>query len=78
MAGGIVPVPVTELKISNGVDRGICSAHHFDGALRKFGKATIPDFIGDRYYSDAARLVAVICAIFICMTYIMGQMRGVG
>jgi len=46
--------------------------------LRKFGKATIPDFIGDRYYSDAARLVAVICAIFICMTYIMGQMRGVG
>ena len=46
--------------------------------LRKFGKATIPDFIGDRYYSNAARLVAVICAIFICMTYIMGQMRGVG
>ena len=46
--------------------------------LRKFGKATIPDFIGDRYYSDTARLVAVICAIFICMTYIMGQMRGVG
>ena len=46
--------------------------------LRKFGKATVPDFVGDRYYSDAARLVAVICAIFICMTYIMGQMRGVG
>src|SRR5210317_1816160 len=46
--------------------------------LRKFGKATVPDFIGDRYYSDTARLVAVICAIFICMTYIMGQMRGVG
>ena len=46
--------------------------------LRKFGKATIPDFIGDRYYSNAGRLVAVICAIFICMTYIMGQMRGVG
>ena len=46
--------------------------------LRKFGKATIPDFIGDRYYSDTARLVAVLCAIFICMTYIMGQMRGVG
>jgi cation/acetate symporter len=46
--------------------------------LRKFGKATIPDFIGDRYYSNTARLVAVICAIFICMTYIMGQMRGVG
>jgi cation/acetate symporter len=46
--------------------------------LRKFGKATVPDFIGDRYYSKVARGVAVICAIFICMTYIMGQMRGVG
>ena len=46
--------------------------------LRKFGKATVPDFIGDRYYSKLARGVAVICAIFICMTYIMGQMRGVG
>ncbi|MGB0371283.1 MAG: sodium:solute symporter family protein [Opitutales bacterium] len=46
--------------------------------LRKFGKATVPDFIGDRYYSRTARAVAVVCAIFICMTYIMGQMRGVG
>ncbi|GAA5496105.1 cation/acetate symporter ActP [Rubritalea halochordaticola] len=46
--------------------------------LRKFGKATVPDFIGDRYYSKSARFVAVLCAIFICMTYIMGQMRGVG
>ena len=46
--------------------------------LRKFGKATVPDFIGDRFYSKAARLVAVICAIFICLTYIMGQMGGVG
>ena len=46
--------------------------------LRKFGKATVPDFVGDRFYSNGARLVAVICAIFICMTYIMGQMRGVG
>ena len=46
--------------------------------LRKFGKATVPDFVGDRYYSKFARFVAVICAIFICMTYIMGQMRGVG
>ena len=46
--------------------------------LRKFGKATVPDFIGDRYYSKVARGVAVLCAIFICMTYIMGQMRGVG
>lgn len=46
--------------------------------LRKFGKPTVPDFIGDRYYSKLARGVAVVCAIFICMTYIMGQMRGVG
>ena len=46
--------------------------------LRKFGKATVPDFVGDRYYSKLARAVAVGCAIFICMTYIMGQMRGVG
>ena len=46
--------------------------------LRKFGKSTVPDFIGDRYYSKWARGVAVICAVFICMTYIMGQMRGVG
>lgn len=46
--------------------------------LRKFGKATVPDFIGDRYYSNFARAIAIICAIFICLTYIMGQMRGVG
>ncbi|MCM8533250.1 MAG: cation acetate symporter [Lentisphaeraceae bacterium] len=46
--------------------------------LRKFGKATVPDFVGDRFYSKSARLVAVVCAIFICMIYIMGQMRGVG
>jgi cation/acetate symporter len=46
--------------------------------LRKFGKFTVPDFIGDRYYSQGARTVAVICAIFICFTYIAGQMRGVG
>lgn len=46
--------------------------------LRKFGKFTVPDFIGDRYYSQVARTVAVICAIFICFTYIAGQMRGVG
>lgn len=46
--------------------------------LRKFGKATVPDFIGDRFYSKSARFVAVLCAIFICMTYIMGQMNGVG
>lgn len=46
--------------------------------LRKFGKYTVPDFVGDRYYSQSARLVAVICAIFISFTYVAGQMRGVG
>lgn len=46
--------------------------------LRKFGKFTVPDFVGDRYYSDLARLVAVICAIFVSFTYVAGQMRGVG
>ena len=40
--------------------------------LRKF-QSPVPDFVGDRFYSNGARLVAVICAIFICMTYIMGQ-----
>lgn len=46
--------------------------------LRKFGKFTVPDFIGDRYYSNTARLVAVICALFVSFTYVAGQMRGVG
>lgn len=46
--------------------------------LRKFGKFTVPDFIGDRYYSNTARTVAVICAIIISFTYVAGQMRGVG
>ena len=46
--------------------------------LRKFGKFTVPDFIGDRYYSDTARLVAVFCALLVSFTYIAGQMRGVG
>lgn len=46
--------------------------------LRKFGKFTVPEFIGDRYYSDAARVVAVICLIVISFTYVAGQMRGVG
>ncbi|MDG2084927.1 MAG: cation acetate symporter [Planctomycetota bacterium] len=46
--------------------------------LRKFGKFTVPDFIGDRYYSQLARIVAVICAIFVSFTYVAGQMRGVG
>lgn len=46
--------------------------------LRKFGKFTVPDFIGDRYYSNLARTVAVICAVFVSLTYLSGQMRGVG
>jgi cation/acetate symporter len=46
--------------------------------LRKFGKYTVPDFVGDRYYSVWARLVAVVAAIFISLTYVAGQMRGVG
>ena len=46
--------------------------------LRKFGKFTVPDFIGDRYYSNTARSVAVICALFVSFTYVAGQMRGVG
>ncbi len=46
--------------------------------LRKFGKFTVPDFVGDRYYSNKARVVAVICALFISFTYVAGQMRGVG
>jgi cation/acetate symporter len=46
--------------------------------LRKFGKFTVPDFIGDRYYSDTARTVAVICALIVSFTYVAGQMRGVG
>lgn len=46
--------------------------------LRKFGKFTVPEFIGDRYYSKAARVVAVLCLIIISFTYVAGQMRGVG
>ena len=46
--------------------------------LRKFGQFTVPDFIGERYYSNTARVVAVLCLIFISFTYIAGQMRGVG
>jgi len=46
--------------------------------LRKFGQYTVPDFIGERYYSHSARVVAVICLVFICFTYVAGQMRGVG
>jgi cation/acetate symporter len=46
--------------------------------LRKYGRYTVPEFIGDRYYSNAARTVAVVCLIFISFTYVAGQMRGVG
>jgi cation/acetate symporter len=46
--------------------------------LRKFGKFTVPDFVGDRYYSQVARMVAVVAALFISFTYVAGQMRGVG
>ncbi len=46
--------------------------------LRKFGAFTVPDFVGDRYYSQTARIVAVVCAIFVSFTYVSGQMRGVG
>ncbi len=46
--------------------------------LRKYGKFTIPEFVGDRYYSNFARLVAVVCALFVSFTYVAGQMRGVG
>jgi cation/acetate symporter len=46
--------------------------------LRKFGKFTVPDFVGDRYYSQTARIIAVVCALFVSFTYVAGQMRGVG
>ena len=46
--------------------------------LRKFGRFTVPDFIGERYYSKVARVVAVVCLIFVSFTYVAGQMRGVG
>ena len=46
--------------------------------LREFGKFTVPDFVGDRYYSKVARIIAVVCALFVSFTYIAGQMKGVG
>ena len=46
--------------------------------LRKFGKYTVPDFVGERYYSQTARVAALVCAIFVSFTYVAGQMRGVG
>lgn len=46
--------------------------------LRKFGKYTVPDFVGDRYYSQTARVIAAVATVFISLTYVAGQMRGVG
>ena len=46
--------------------------------LRKFGKFTVPEFIGDRYYSHAARITAVVCLIICSVTYVIGQMKGIG
>jgi len=46
--------------------------------LRKFGKFTVPEFIGDRYYSRTARIVAVVCLIIVSVTYVIGQMKGIG
>ena len=65
--------------IPDGLDRWLCSFSAFACALsRKFGKFTVPAFIGDRYYSNTARTVAVFCALIVSFTYIAGQMRGVG
>jgi cation/acetate symporter len=50
----------------------------FGPYLRKYGKFTVPQFIGDRYYSDGARVISLLCAIFVSFTYVAGQMRGVG
>ena len=61
------------------MDRWLCAISFIIGSLfEKFGKFTVPDFIGDRYYSNIARTVAVICAIIVSFTYVAGQMRGVG
>ena len=79
MAGGIAAAGYGASKFLMGWTGGFVLLTTLMGPyLRKFGTATVPDFVGDRFYSNGARLVAVICAIFICMTYIMGQMRGVG
>jgi Na+(H+)/acetate symporter ActP len=67
------------LDLFNGLDGGyVLLALLLAPYLRKFGKYTVPDFVGDRYYSNVARVVAVIAAIFVSMTYVAGQMRGVG
>jgi cation/acetate symporter len=79
MAGGIAAVGYDASRFLMGWTGGfVLLTTLMVPFLRKFGKFTVPDFLGDRYYSNTARFVAVVCAIFICMTYIMGQMRGVG
>ena len=66
-------------EVPNGLDRGyVLLALLLAPYLRKFGKFTVPDFIGDRYYPTPVRSVAVFCALIISFTYIAGQMRGVG
>ena len=65
--------------VFDGMDRWICTFSSLLAPyLRKFGKFTVPDFIGERYYSKNARLVALICALFVSFTYVVGQMKGVG
>ena len=65
--------------LSNGMDRRLRFAGSIISTLfRKFGKFTVPDFIGDRYYSKLARLIAVFCAITISFVYVCGQMQGAG
>ena len=65
--------------VPNGLDRRLCAVGTFIGALfEKIGKFTVPDFIGERYYSKTARIVAVLCALLVSFTYVAGQMRGVG
>jgi cation/acetate symporter len=79
MAGGIAAVGYDASRFLMGWTGGfVLLTTLMVPFLRKFGKFTVPDFLGDRYYSNTARFVAVVCALFICMTYIMGQMRGVG
>jgi cation/acetate symporter len=79
MAGGIAAVGYDASRFLMGWTGGfVLLTTLMVPFLRKFGKFTVPDFLGDRYYSNIARFVAVVCALFICMTYIMGQMRGVG
>ncbi|WJJ94330.1 sodium:solute symporter family protein [Neopusillimonas aromaticivorans] len=81
MAGIIAlsPAGVHPIRFPYGLDRGyVLLALLLAPYLRKFGKFTVPEFIGDRFYSGGARLLAVVCLIIISITYVIGQMRGVG